>query len=290
MYTFKQVDVFTESPFFGNPVAVILDGENLSSDDMQRIASWTNLSETTFVLPPSTPVADYRLRIFTPKGELPFAGHPTVGSAHAVLESGFVSSTTSHLMQECAAGILALDVDERGDQRKIFVQVPDAKIVPLDGSVRKSVSAALKSTIPESASPFIVDVGPKWLVIHLDSAKAVHELIPDFNTVLSISKELNITGITTFGFTGQKDVPIYLRSFAPAFGIPEDPVCGSGNASVGVYLLKSGLLKKTGNEYTANQGMEMGRKGVVSVKIDPIENIVQIGGPSITCIDGRIFL
>ena len=142
MLKFKQVDVFTRRPFFGNPVAVVLEGAGLSAEDMQRIAAWTNLSETTFVLPPGSPAADYRLRIFTPRAELPFAGHPTLGSAHAVLEAGIVKAKDGRLRQECRAGIVNLRV-EGGT---LWLESPPATDTPLDGSALSALEKSLNGT------------------------------------------------------------------------------------------------------------------------------------------------
>ena len=267
---FKQVDVFTGKPFFGNPVAVVIGAERLEPAEMQRIAAWTNLSETTFLLRPTQSGADYRLRIFTPRQELPFAGHPTVGSAHAALESGFVKARNGKLRQECGAGILDLSLEER----RIFVRAPAPRVspaaVPLFGTAR-----ALR-----------VDVGPVWIVVDLGDAGTVDELTPDMTAIAELSDSLNASGVTVFGRTGIRDEPIHVRSFAPAHGIPEDPVCGSGNISVAAFLRETGLLTEFGSSYTARQGMQVGRDGRVAVRVTP--DAIEIGGEAVTCVDGAI--
>ncbi len=167
---FKQVDVFTTRPFFGNPVAVVLDGDGLETAAMQRIAAWTNLSETTFVLRPTAPGADYRLRIFTPRAELPFAGHPTVGSAHAVLEAGLVAARPE-LRQECGAGVLRLAVEGTGRERRIAVEAPPAALEPLRrrcGSARSSGRSARRLRPGSTAQ--VVAIGPRWLTVMLADA------------------------------------------------------------------------------------------------------------------------
>jgi PhzF family phenazine biosynthesis protein len=192
---FKQVDVFTAQPFLGNPVAVVIGAEGLETAQMQRIARWTNLSETTFVLEPTQAGADYRRRIFTPHQELPFAGHPTVGSAHAALESGFVKPRHGKLRQECGAGVLELTVEKP----RIFVRAPAPKLspaaVPLFGTSR-----ALR-----------VDVGPVWIVVDLGDAGTVDALAPDMTAIAELSDSLDASGITVFGRTGNKDAPIHVR-------------------------------------------------------------------------------
>jgi len=260
---FKQVDVFTERPFLGNPVAVVIGAEGLDSAAMQRIAGWTNLSETTFLL--KSDKADYRLRIFTPRQELPFAGHPTIGSAHAALESGFVKKKQK-LTQECGAGVLDLTVEDNW----IYVTAPQPKVTRL-----------------EQPTPFgkalRVDVGPVWVIGEMTDAAALAALKPDMTAVAEWSLSLGVTGTTVFARSGESSSAIHVRSFAPAHGVPEDPVCGSGNLSVATYLKDT---KPFGADYVARQGMQMGRDGRVAVRIR--EDYIQIGGRAVTCVEGTL--
>jgi predicted PhzF superfamily epimerase YddE/YHI9 len=267
---FKQVDVFTARPFCGNPVAVVIGADGLDTAAMQRIAAWTNLSETTFLLPPTQPSASYKLRIFTPRRELPFAGHPTVGSAHAALESGFAKAVGGKLRQECGAGVLDLTVEGS----RIFVNAPQPKL--------REVQAPLFGR----GRTLRVDVGPIWIVADLGDAKTVDELQPDMAAIAELSDQLDASGATVFGRTGNAAAPIHVRSFAPAQGIPEDPVCGSGNISVAAYLRETGLLKEFGASYTARQGMQVGRDGRVQVRVSA--DAIQIGGEAVTCVDGKL--
>ena len=265
---FKQVDVFTAKPFLGNPVAVVIGAEDLDSAQMQRIAGWTNLSETTFLLKSST--ADYRLRIFTPRQELPFAGHPTIGSAHAALESGFVSKKTK-FVQECGAGLIELSVEDDG---RIFLKGPRPKIQRLDTTIP---SVPLKS----SSSILKVDVGPIWVVGEVSDARALAALKPDMTALAEWSQSLGVTGTTVFAPSGESASAIHVRSFAPAHAIPEDPVCGTGNLSVAAFV-----AKRFGGEYVARQGMQMGRDGRVTVRVR--DEGVYLGGHAVTCVDGTI--
>jgi PhzF family phenazine biosynthesis protein len=268
---FKQVDVFTDKPYRGNPVAVVLGAEGLDTEAMQRIACWTNLSETTFVLPSRT--ADYRLRIFTPLQELPFAGHPTVGSAHAVLEAGVVARKPS-LTQECLAGVMQLRVE--GDE--IFVRGPQAKVAEID-------SARLAGTLGVAAKGFLkVDVGAIWIIAEVASPDALAGAKPDLSALADASIALDVAGVTLFAVSGKSE--IHVRSFAPAHAIPEDPVCGTGNLSVAAYLRHRGELSRLGERYRARQGMQMGRDGRVSVRVGA--DGIEIGGPSVTCVEGTI--
>jgi PhzF family phenazine biosynthesis protein len=270
---FKQVDVFTDQPFRGNPVAVVIDAEGLDTATMQRIAAWTNLSETTFLLPSAA--ADYKLRIFTPLQELPFAGHPTLGSAHAALESGFVARKKS-LRQECQAGIMELSVEGA----EIFVRGPQPKLAEID-------SARLARTLGVPAKGFLrVDVGAIWVIAEVASPEALAKATPDMTALADASKALDIAGVTLFAESAKGEM--HVRSFAPAHAIPEDPVCGTGNLSVAAYLRHTGQLERFGSRYLARQGMQLGRAGKVSVRVEG--DAVRIGGPCVTCIDGHVSL
>ncbi len=279
---FKQVDVFTRMPFSGNPVAVVLEGAGLNGADMQRIAAWTNLSETTFVLPPGAPDADYRLRIFTPRAELPFAGHPTIGSAHAVLEAGIAKPKEGKLRQECGAGILDLAVD--GEM--LWLKAPPAKSAAVGEPDIRLLETALGARV--DGRPCVIDVGPVWVVADMNNAAAVDRLSPDMALVSQFTDSIRATGITVFGATGGRQPAIHVRSFAPAHGIPEDPVCGSGNISVAAYLREAGQAGRFGERYVARQGMQLGRDGKVAIRFDGGE--ILLGGSAVTCIDGSLRL
>jgi PhzF family phenazine biosynthesis protein len=283
---FMQVDVFTTRPFFGNPVAVVLEADGLDAAAMQRIAAWTNLSETTFVLRPAAPAADYRLRIFTPRSELPFAGHPTIGSAHAVIEAGFVPAR-AELRQECAAGVLRLAVEEDGGtERQIAVEVPPASLVPVPPDANPAIEQALGVPLARGETGQIVSVGPRWLTVMLADVAAVRALAPDFSAIAAASRRLGVTGITVFALAAGGDHDVVVRSFAPADGILEDPVCGSGNAAVGAWLDHAGTGVGKGGRYRASQGRELGRDGFVSVRVDQETRRIWIGGAAVTCVDG----
>jgi PhzF family phenazine biosynthesis protein len=266
---FKQVDVFTERPFRGNPVAVVIGAEGLNTAEMQRIANWTNLSETTFLLKPTAAGADYRLRIFTPRQELPFAGHPTIGSAHAALESGFVPRK-SNLKQECGAGILDLTVEDEG----IFVRGPNARI------------SDARRTLPFASKLLRIDVGPVWIVGEASDSKALASLAPDMAALAQFTLDHEATGVTVFANSDDGETAIHVRSFAPAHGIAEDPVCGSGNLSVAAYLKATNSLQRFSKRYVARQGMQVGRDGRVFVRV--ADDGIRIGGHAVTCVEGTL--
>jgi len=268
--------VFTERPFLGNPVAVVLEGGGLSDADMLRIAAWTNLSETTFVLPSSR--ASYRLRIFTPRAELLFAGHPTIGSAHAVREAGLIPASARSLVQECGAGLIPLSVDSSGN---IHAQVPKARVSPFTDL--GMLCAALGAPVE---APLIVDVGPRWIVARLESREALLRLSPDPVALSALSQATGTGGATIYALA---DGGVEVRSFAPLHGIAEDPVCGSGCASVGVHLRElDGISGWSGGRLRARQGAAMNRAGEVWVQIGADE--VSIGGAAITVVEGSILL
>jgi len=286
-YDFLQVDVFTRKPYCGNPLAVVLGATELATDEMQKIAAWTNLSETVFLSQPVAGDADYRVRIFDPHSELPFAGHPTIGSAYAALRSGLVARGSATLVQECGAGLLKLQVEEKDEEQRIYTEVPEPSIRSIDPVYADDLHGALHAPAAGGPPPMIIDVGPRWLVARIASAQLVHALAPEMSGIDSLCRELGIIGTTVFAFTEQPGASVYARSFAPTIGIDEDPVCGSGNAAVAAWLIETGLIDEVGREFTAAQGHELGRDGLVYVRSSGNRDI-RIGGTTVTCIEGKI--
>jgi PhzF family phenazine biosynthesis protein len=286
---FKQVDVFTAHRYQGNPVAVILDATGMDSLQMQQIANWTNLSETTFVLPPQDPAANYRVRIFTPQDELPFAGHPTLGTAHALLESGLIQASSGRLVQECAAGLIELAVSPSpGGSPEIAFQLPTAKFTLLDASQIDALEAIFGAAIERSFPVTLTDVGPRWTIAQLKNAEAVLAVQPDFASMAKFDLALGASGVTLFGPHQPGHSATYeVRSFAPSHGVNEDPVCGSGNGSVAAALLHHGRTGSHSSGYTATQGIKVGRAGHITVQYTP-NGSIHIGGQSVTCVEGVI--
>ncbi len=274
------IDVFTAEPFLGNPVAVVLDAEDLSTAQMQSIARWTNLSETTFVLKPTVPGADYRLRIFTPRSELPFAGHPTLGSAHAVLSAGVVKGG-DRLVQECAAGQIVIIPSRTDGVTKYRLRMPKAATNTMPEQTVAELIEALGGQIDSARIPMVIDVGPKWLVAKLISVDELIAIAPNWDAVRSLELSLGITGVTLYAESG---VGIEVRSFAPSQGVEEDPVCGSGNGAVAVFRQLSGELQ-LGERYTAAQGRCVGRRGQIDVELG-LDGEVWVGGACITTLTG----
>jgi PhzF family phenazine biosynthesis protein len=285
-YRFKQVDAFTSRPLYGNPVAVVLGADDLEDEQMQRIANWTNLSETTFVLKPTIPGPAYRLRIFTPAHELPFAGHPTIGSCHAVLEAGIVAPQDGRLVQECGAGNLPMRVEGDGAERRIWVEAPEAKLVGEYPELAEDLSRALRSRIAESPAPTAFRNGPNWLFVRFETESHVAALKPDMSALVKLSP--TVTGVAAFAFVEGGEFAVHIRCFAPAAGVPEDPVTGSANAALPAYIAHHGMMARVRREYVATQATELDRDGRVHVRVLDATGRAEIGGHAVTVIEGEI--
>ncbi|HKQ53249.1 MAG TPA: PhzF family phenazine biosynthesis protein [Pyrinomonadaceae bacterium] len=280
-FTFRQVDVFTDVPFKGNPVAVVHDADSLAPDEMQAIARWTNLSETTFVCAPTDPRADYLLRIFTPTNELPFAGHPTVGSAHAVLRAGLRPKMPGTLVQQCAKGLIPVRVEGE----RLFFELPEPAVTDIPAEQLAAVTDALGISTREVASSALVDVGAVWLTLQLTSADVVRGLKPDQGRVAALTPR-GAAGVTVFGRESAGSESLFeVRSFAPAHSINEDPVCGSGNGCVAVLVARERLTNE--DSYVARQGRCVGRDGRVEVRFGEGKTI-WVGGQAVTCVEGTL--
>ncbi|MEV4730583.1 PhzF family phenazine biosynthesis protein [Saccharopolyspora sp. NPDC049426] len=271
MRRFQQVDVFTDVPYYGNPVAVVLDAEGLSDAQMQRFAAWTNLSETTFVLPPTSDASDYRVRIFTASAELPFAGHPTLGTCHAWQS---VHGRRDAVIQECGAGLVTV---RRTGGGLAFEAPPLLRSGPVDPGLLERIAAALGIDSGEIVDARWADNGPGWVALLLSDADAVLALEPSYRDDLKIG----VAGPHAAGGPARYEV----RAFSPGVGgCMEDPVTGSLNASLAQWLLTSG---RTTAPYTTRQGTALGRAGQVRVDTDE-RDAIWVGGSTITCIDGTL--
>lgn len=295
---FKQVDVFTAQPYAGNPLAVVLDGGGLDDAEMRNFARWTNLSETTFLLPPTEPSADYRVRIFTPGGELPFAGHPTLGSCHAWLQAGG-QPKAGHIVQQCAAGLVPI---RREGARLTFAAPPLQRSAP-SPSVLAKVAGALGLKAQQIVAAQLLDNGPRWFGLLLQDADTVLALKPDHRMLKELDVKVGVAGIPAaedaspliarsnrearaFARPEEPVIGLEVRAFAAPIGVEEDPVTGSLNASLAQWLIAEGHLPE---RYLAAQGQCLGRAGRVHVMRDS-DGQVWVGGDSVTCIDGQVTL
>lgn len=299
-----QVDVFTGQPYWGNPLAVVLDGSGLSDEAMQRFARWTHLSETTFVLPPTQAGADYRVRIFTPGGELPFAGHPTLGTCQAWLEAGGTPQHPDLIVQECAVGLVSI---RRTGQQLAFAAPPLTRSMP-DPALLAQITQALGITAQHILAAQMLDNGPRWLGLLLDSVDTVLALEPDHQRLRALGQKVGVAALTqdsgavqliarssreTRAFAEHAADPpqlaapdLEVRAFAAPVGITEDPVTGSLNASLAQWLMAEGQLP---TRYVAAQGSCLGQAGRVLLERDA-QGQVWVGGQVQTCITGRVIL
>ena len=274
-YKFRQVDVFGARAQAGNPVAVVQEAEGLNDEAMAAFARWTNLSETTFLLPPTRPEADYRLRIFTPGGELPFAGHPTLGSAHAWLEAGGQPQQGARLVQECGVGLVTLRRSEAG---LAFCAPPLLREGPLEPELVAELTAALGLEPRQVVAHQWVDNGPGWCALLLASAEEV----------LAVKPDMQALGDHRLGLIGpwrgkDRGADFEVRAFVPGLGVPEDPVTGSLNAGLAQWMIQSGRAPQ---QYRASQGRALGRDGLIQVAQE--DQQVWIGGRCVSVIEGRV--
>lgn len=269
---FAQVDVFTTEPYRGNPLAVVCEADGLTSEQMQQFANWTNLSETTFLLPPADPGADYRVRIFTGSEELPFAGHPTLGSAHAWLEAGGVPRQEGVLVQECGAGLVRV---RRDGGKLAFAAPPLTRHQPVSREELLTIAAGLG--LPRQAlldASWLVN-GPEWVGVLLESAEQVLALRPDYTALEGLT--VGVIGPHPAG----AETSFEVRTFIPGDAAAEDPVTGSFNAGAAQWLISTGRAPAS---YVASQGTVLGRKG--RVHIDAVGDDIWVGGGAVTCIRG----
>ena len=277
---FKQVDVFTNTAYRGNPLAVVLDGTGLSDAEMQHFAAWTNLSETTFLLPPDNDAADYQVRIFTPGGELPFAGHPTLGSCHAWLEAGGKPRGREFIVQQCKKGQVKL---RREGPRLAFAAPSLLRSAP-SPAVLAQVAAALGVKASQVVAAQTLDNGPVWLSLLLDSPQTVLGLEPNHLQLKNLGHKIGVAAV--YPDPPAAGPQLEVRAFAAAIGIPEDPVTGSLNASLAEWLIDDGHMPA---RYLAAQGARLDRAGRVHVERDAAGQ-VWVGGQSVTCISGTVTL
>ena len=275
-FAFTQVDVFTATALKGNPLAVVHDAVGLDDTRMQAIAQWTHLSETSFLLPPTEPGADYRVRIFTPGGELPFAGHPTLGSCHAWLQAGGVPRTPGQVVQQCGVGL----VNIRLDGPHAAFAAPALRTEAVDEVLLSRVLVALGLRRQQLRDALWLDNGPRWMGLLLDDAQVVLALEPDHAALKSLAK----VGVIAPQASGQ-DSQFEVRAFAAPVGITEDPVTGSLNASLAQWLIGAGLAPA---RYVAAQGTRLGRAG--RVHISAHEGQVWVGGSSVSVVRGELTL
>jgi PhzF family phenazine biosynthesis protein len=284
---YYQLDVFAFRPGQGNPLGVVIGADDWDTATMQAFAQWTDLVETTFLLPPTQASADYRVRIFTPKKEIPFAGHPSLGSAHAALESGFAALRDGALVQECAAGLLPVRSEGEGVHRQLFVQAPRATVVREGGFDEATLQPMLGHCAPGLLPPALVEGGRRWWIAELDSEAAVRGYAPDHALIAQLAQRDDALGLCLFARCVGARYDVVVRAFPAGVGIAEDPASGAANGLIAGYIAMGQPQGALARGYRVSQGREMGHDARISVAIDA-DASVWVGGPTCTVIRGEL--
>ena len=285
---YLQLDVFADRPGAGNPVAVVLDAQGLDDVQMQAIARWTRLPETTFVFPPTQPGASYRIRMFSPRREVPFAGHPSVGTAHVVLEAGLASLNGGRLIQEGVAGLLPLAVDGEGSTRKISVRTPRARVVEIAQAADPRLTAVLEGLSPGALPPALMDGGRRWWLAELASEAALRGATPHWDAIAALAERTESMGLCAFARADSgRDYDLVVRAFVGAPARFEDAASGAANATLAAWLNHNGALPGRGGRYTVSQGREVGFDARLHLRVDA-DGDVWSGGQVCNVVRGAI--
>jgi len=281
---YKQLDVFAARHGGGNPLGVVLDAGDWSDARMQRFAHWTNLVETTFLMPARADGADYRARIFTPTKEIPFAGHPTIGSAHAALDAGLVKPDAAGVIwQECGAGVLPIRVEGSGKARELFVQSPKARVVGDASHGGETLSAVLYGVTPGALAPACVEGGRRWWVAEFAEEAALRAWRPDHAAIRALALATDTIGLCVFARSAEG---LAVRAFPAGVGIVEDPASGAANGLIAAYVAERDTSGTLAKGYIVSQGREVGHDARIIIRIDG--EAVWVGGRTNTIIDGVV--
>jgi PhzF family phenazine biosynthesis protein len=289
MLRFLQLDVFTHRAGGGNPLGVVFGATQFSSADMQAFARWTDLVETTFVLPPTQRDADYSLRIFSPSKEIPFAGHPTIGSAHAVLETGFAKLKSDALVQECAVGLLRIRADYARGPRELYVQAPEARVLKTGLDAHPMLANVLQDQHLGSLAPGFVDGGRRWWLAELASEAALRAWKPDHASIAVLAKATDSMGLCAFA---RADAPrhcgydLAVRAFPAGVGIVEDPASGAANGLLAAFIQQLQPEGALARGYRVSQGREIGHDATLNIRFE--DERVWVGGETQTVVDGQL--
>lgn len=283
---FLQLDVFAAVPGGGNPLGVVVGAEGWTGAQMQELAAWLNLVETTFLLPPATVESSYLLRIFTPSREIPFAGHPTIGSAHAALDIGFAQARDGRLLQDCGAGILPILVEGDGDARELLVRVPDSRVLAKGDAVDPQLLALLAGRRLGILPPALVEGGRRWWLAELVDENEVRSWHPGHAAVAALAHASDTLGLCVFARCQDRDYDLVVRAFPAGVGIVEDPASGAANGLIAAYIQQSEPDGALGRGYRVSQGREIGRDASLLLRIDDAG--IWVGGHTRTVIDGRL--
>lgn len=283
---YLQMDVFANRFGGGNPLGVVIGAEHWPDTTMQQFAAWTNLVETTYILPATDAQADYRLRIFTPRMEIPFAGHPTLGSAHAALECGLVQPREGRLTQECEAGLLPIRVME-GEPRELFLHTPAVEVLPAAREALQQLDAIIAGQPRGTLPPALVAGGRHWWVAELADEATVRNWTPDFSRIAALAQATDTLGICVFARTSHKDYDVVVRAFPCGVGIDEDPASGAANGLIASYIALAEPHGSLGRGYRVSQGREIERDARIVIHIES-DASVWVGGTTNLVIDGTL--
>ncbi|MGX5732226.1 PhzF family phenazine biosynthesis protein [Pseudoxanthomonas beigongshangi] len=286
---YVQLDVFADRPGAGNPLAVVLDAEGLDDDAMQAIARWTRLPETTFVFPAPSPEASYGLRIFSPRREVPFAGHPSVGTAHVVLEAGLATPRDGLLVQEGIAGRLPLRVESEGAARSIAVRTPRASVLKTGEPANDPLLRAALAALPSGAlPPALVDGGRRWWLAEVRDEHGLRAATPDWDAIAALAKATESMGVCAYARADAGQAyDLVVRAFVGAPAVFEDAASGAANATLAAWLAERGALPGGRNRYTVSQGREVGHDARLQLHIDA-NGDVWSGGHVRTVVSGTL--
>jgi PhzF family phenazine biosynthesis protein len=283
-FRYLQLDVFPATPGGGNPLGVVVDARRWEDEAMQRFAAWTNLVETTFLLPAENDAANYHLRIFTPTKEIPFAGHPSIGSAHAALDTGFAKARDGKLIQQCGAGLLPVRVEGDGETRELFVQAPAATDVTHLAASRHVLSVALGDRYGGKLSPGLIEGGRRWWVAEFANEESVRSWQPDHEAIGALAKIDNCLGLCVFARCVDAEYQLVVRAFPAGVGIVEDPASGAANGLIAAWIAMREPDGPLARGYQVSQGREMGHDASITIRIDA-DRTVWVGGRTQTVAD-----
>jgi len=286
-FHYLQLDVFAASRGGGNPLGVVVDARDWDAADMQAFAAWTNLVETTFVLPPTDAAADYRLRIFTPSAEIPFAGHPTIGSAQAVLHSGFAHARDGRLIQQCGAGLLPIRIGGNESDRELAVRSPSARAIAAAGGASAALRALLGSQALGALQPALIEGGRRWWVAEFADEDGVRKWQPDHTAMRTLASSDGCLGLCIFARCTNAAYDLVVRAFPAGVGIVEDPASGAANGLIAAWIAECEPQGSLARGYRVSQGREMGHDASITVAIDA-DRSIWVGGRADVVVDGTL--
>lgn len=283
---YLHLDVFAATPGGGNHLGVVLGAEPWSAAQMQRFARWTALVETTFLLPPSDPRASYRVRIFTPHNEIPFAGHPSIGSAHVALSCGLAQASDGLLWQECGAGVLPIRVIGSGSTRELLLQSPGERVLQVGIDAHPALAPSLRGVELGALPPALVDGGRRWWLAEVADEASLRAWQPEHGAISALAEATDSMGLCAFARSGSADHQLVVRAFPAGVGIVEDPASGAANGLIGAYIARSDPHGSLAHGYTVSQGREIGHDARLSVHIE--DSAVWVGGHTHVVVDGAL--